>query len=139
NNEDIFGCQAIVNEFDEVEGFNEHLLIGATTLSLDEVLREIHATGGLAIASHIDRPSFSVTSQLGFIDSNMLFDALEIMSSAEVNTKWQGSDKFPVIRSSDAHSIDDIGSKTTTIIMSSPSIFELSMAFKKQLRRCVKG
>ena len=51
-----------------MEGFNERLLIGATTLSLDEILTEIHAVGGLAIASHVDRDLFSVTRQLGFID-----------------------------------------------------------------------
>ncbi|MCK4535078.1 MAG: PHP domain-containing protein, partial [Syntrophobacterales bacterium] len=57
NREEIFGCQAIVNESDEVEGFNDRLLIGSTDLSLQEVVEEIHALDGIAIAAHIDRES----------------------------------------------------------------------------------
>ena len=40
-----FGCQAIVNELDEVEGFNERLLIGATELALADLVRHIHDLG----------------------------------------------------------------------------------------------
>lgn len=68
NDEDRFGVQAIVNEIGEVEGLNNKLLIGATDLSLDKLISLIHGFGGLAIAAHIDRESFSVLSQLGFID-----------------------------------------------------------------------
>jgi predicted metal-dependent phosphoesterase TrpH len=78
NDEDLFGCQAIVNERDEVEGFNDHLLIGATDLPLKSLIDAIHERNGLAIASHIDRESFSVISRLGFIAEDMNFDALEI-------------------------------------------------------------
>jgi len=38
NQEEIFGCQAIVNDRDEVEGMNEHLLIGAVDLPLQDVI-----------------------------------------------------------------------------------------------------
>jgi PHP family Zn ribbon phosphoesterase len=37
NREEIFGCQAIVNDLDEVEGFNDRFLLGATKLSLHEM------------------------------------------------------------------------------------------------------
>jgi hypothetical protein len=68
NREEIFGCQAIVNDRDEVEGFNDRFLLGAVKLSLPEIVDQIHGFGGLVIASHIDRDSYSVISQLGFID-----------------------------------------------------------------------
>ena len=55
NREEIFGCQAIVNDLDEVEGFNDRFLLGATKLSLPEIIDQIHGFGGLVIASHIDR------------------------------------------------------------------------------------
>ena len=70
NDEERFGVQAIVNENGEVEGINNQLLIGATDLSLDDIIDYIHQYDGLAIAAHIDRESFSVLSQLGFIDDN---------------------------------------------------------------------
>ena len=78
NDEKRFGVQAIVNENGEVEGINNKLLIGATDLPLDTLLISIHELDGLAIAAHIDRESFSVLSQLGFIDEKIKFDALEI-------------------------------------------------------------
>ena len=68
NDEERFGVQAIVNENGEVEGINDKLLIGATDLPLNDLLNYVHELNGLAVASHIDRESFSVLSQLGFID-----------------------------------------------------------------------
>ena len=81
NDETRFGVQAIVNEQGEVEGLNNQLLIGATDLSIDTLIDNIHQLKGLAIPAHIDRESFSVLSQLGFIDDNSRFDALEISKS----------------------------------------------------------
>ena len=78
NDEDRFGVQAIVNENGEVEGINDKLLIGATDIPLNDLLNHVHEQNGLAVASHIDRESFSVLSQLGFIDESIHFDALEI-------------------------------------------------------------
>ena len=54
NDEEAFGMQVIVNEKEEVLGFNDKLLIGATTIPLDEVLQLIHSFDGVTIASHID-------------------------------------------------------------------------------------
>ena len=78
NNPDVFGLQVVANRDDEVEGFEERLLIGATTLPLENVVEAIHENGGLAVAAHIDRESFSVIGQLGFIPPGIDFDALEV-------------------------------------------------------------
>jgi len=67
NDEDTFGMQVIVNIRGEVLGFNKKLLIGASNLTVDEAVRTIHSLNGLAIAAHIDRDSFSLISQLGFV------------------------------------------------------------------------
>ena len=40
-----------MNEYDEVEGFNGRLLIGATDLPLQEIIAGIHGEGGIAIAA----------------------------------------------------------------------------------------
>jgi hypothetical protein len=77
NDEELYGQQVIVNEFDEVMGFNTRLLITATRLSLEALVSMIHSCGGLCVASHIDREAFSVISQLGFIPGDAGFDALE--------------------------------------------------------------
>lgn len=132
NREEVFGCQAIVNDIDEVEGFNNRLLIGATRLPLSEIIAEIHSLGGLAVAAHIDRESFSVISQLGFIDPGMPFDALEI---SHITGLREGRRRFPelggyaFLESSDAHYLRDIGSAATVICMQEPTIAELKKAF----------
>lgn len=140
NNEDSFGVQAIVNEKGEVEGINNQLLIGATDISLDTLIDYIHQFEGLAIAAHIDRESFSILSQLGFVDDHSGFDALEITSRIgfnEARSKYPELDKYSFIISSDSHFIKDIGTATTRIVLQEPSVAELKMAFKKQNGRYV--
>jgi predicted metal-dependent phosphoesterase TrpH len=78
NDEDTFGIQVMANELDEVEGINERLLIGATSLGVEQVVDGIHERQGLAVAAHIDRESFSLISQLGLIPEGLNLDALEI-------------------------------------------------------------
>jgi hypothetical protein len=110
NREEIFGCQAIVNDFDEVEGFNDKFLLGATKLPLLEIIHLIHSTGGLAVGSHIDRESFSIISQLGFIEPDIPLDALEVTYQTGIQgarIRYPELARFPIIESSDAHFIKD--------------------------------
>ena len=141
NREEIFGCQAIVNASDEVEGFNDRLLIGSTGLSLREIVEAIHALDGLAIAAHIDRESFSVLGQLGFIPPGIRFDALEISRRTglgEARKRYPDLGGHPFIESSDAHFIRDIGEGVTRIFMEEPSLSELKMALEGREGRYVK-
>ena len=140
NDERRFGVQAIVNENGEVEGINNKLLIGATDLSLDKLLNRIHQLNGLAIAAHIDRESFSVLSQLGFIDETIKFDALEITPATGIERariKYRDLSNYSFIISSDAHFLKDIGTAKTKVVLQEPSIIELKMAFAKQNGRSV--
>jgi predicted metal-dependent phosphoesterase TrpH len=140
NDEERFGVQAIVNENGEVEGINNQLLIGATDLSLDTLIGYIHQFDGLAIAAHIDRESFSVLSQLGFIDDNAGFDALEITHLTgfdQARIKYQELFKYSFIVSSDSHFIKDLGQDFTRFYLEEPSFAELKMALKKQNGRCI--
>jgi predicted metal-dependent phosphoesterase TrpH len=140
NDENLFGVQAIVNEIGEVEGINNQLLIGATDLSLDTLIGRIHEFEGLAIAAHIDRESFSVLSQLGFIDDHADFDALEITPRTglgQARIKYSELSKFSFVVSSDSHYIKDIGQGFTRMILGEPTFSELKMALKKQNGRYV--
>ncbi|MDD5722509.1 MAG: PHP domain-containing protein [Syntrophales bacterium] len=141
NREEIFGCQAVVNASDEVEGFNDRLLIGSADLSLREIVEAVHAAGGIAIAAHIDRESFSVLGQLGFIPPDIRFDALEIsrrMGLGEARKRYPDLGGYPFIESSDAHFIRDIGEGVTRICMKEPSLSELKMALEGREGRYVK-
>ena len=131
NDEKTFGAQVVVNEEDEVVSFNKKLLIGATTLPLEEVIDLIHSFNGLAIASHIDREAYSVIGQLGFIPPGLALDGLEFsprMSIEEVRARFPQCGSYPLITSSDAHSLSDIGKSSTAFLMERVNITEIKMA-----------
>jgi predicted metal-dependent phosphoesterase TrpH len=130
NDEKYFGEQLIVDEYDNIAGSTKKLLIGSTSLGIDKIVALIHSLGGLAIASHIDRDSFSIIAQLGFIPEGLHLDALEVSwrcESKEVN-KYE-SYGLPLIKSSDAHFLSDIGKVSTRFFLNTPSLSEVAMAF----------
>ncbi len=141
NKDGVFGEQIIANEFDEVERYNERLLIAATTMTLTEIVKKIHMLGGVTIASHIDRESFSIIGQLGFIPPDLELDAVEISSYArkdEILKQFPDVARFPMITASDAHFLDDIGMTTTSFLLAEPTIVEMRMAFMNQNGRKVE-
>jgi PHP family Zn ribbon phosphoesterase len=138
NREEIFGRQIVANEWDDVEGFNRRLLSGATSLTLKELVETIHRLSGLAIASHIDREVFGIIGQLGFIPADLELDALEISARtkpAQALQRYPGIKKFPLITSSDAHVLDEIGTSASSFLLAAPGAAELGRAFKRQAGR----
>ncbi len=131
NDEETFGHQVVVNEEEEVVCFNKKLLIGATTLPLEKVVDLIHSENGLAIASHIDREAYSIIGQLGFIPPGIALDALEFsprLSSSEVKKRFPQTGSYPLITSSDAHNLEDIGNSSTIFLMEKVNIGEMKLA-----------
>ena len=136
NNEEAFGMQVIVNEKAEVLGFNNKLLIGATTISLEKIIRIIHNFSGIAIASHIDRESFSIISQLGFVPENLELDALEISpNTAFEEAKKKFKMNYPLTCSSDAHYPNDIGKGYTSFLLEDGSVAEIKKALRNEEER----
>jgi predicted metal-dependent phosphoesterase TrpH len=130
NDEEAFGMQVVVNKNDEVLHFNKKLLIGASTFTIDKVIHLIHDFNGIAIAAHIDRESFSLLGQLGFLPDNLELDALEIsrrMSFEKAASQYDFP--LPIIQSSDAHFPDDIGKGYTQFYMKEGTAKEIKMAF----------
>ncbi len=133
NDEKRFGEQVVVNEKDEVLFFNKRLLIAASQLTAHEIVKTVHALGGLAVASHIDKDVYSILSQLGFIPGDLKFDALEISSRIErerAEELFMVYNSYAWISSSDAHQIDDIGKRTTIFIMKQPTVEEMALAMR---------
>ena len=127
NEPEIFGEQLVMDDEDRVINRHRRLLIGATDLTLDEVVQTIHNFGGIAIASHVDRPSFSVTSQLGFIPDGLGLDGIEVSSWSALPLPGD----LPVICSSDAHRSGEIGTRCTRFLMKAPTLPEIGMALKR--------
>ena len=131
NDEVFFGKQMVVNEHDEVLSLNTRLLIGATVLPIHHIVDKIHALGGLAIASHIDREGFSIIGQLGYIPDHLELDGLEVSSRLSLNeAKIQFGETYdlPFVTSSDAHSLEDIGRSYTCLSMAGANTKEIRKA-----------
>ena len=132
--------QVVVNEKDEVEGFNEFPLLGASLLSLEEIVEKIHQMSGLAIAAHVDKESYSIIAQLGFIPDNLRLDGLEISPFSKVEDareKFSDCNRFPIVTFSDAHYLKDLGSRTTKFVIEKPTIRELKKALQNKHGRSV--
>jgi PHP family Zn ribbon phosphoesterase len=123
---EVTGDQVYVDADDVILGEVEKLLISGAEISLEDLLKEVHRRGGLYIPAHIDRFSFSIVSQLGFLPK-LDYDALE-STVLPCPVPQYG---LPVIRNSDAHYVEDIGKRSTLYEMEEPG-FE---GLKEFLRR----
>jgi PHP family Zn ribbon phosphoesterase len=133
NDPDVFGIQVVADAEDEVLGFNPRFLAGATTLALSDLVVSIHALGGLAVAAHADREGFGIVGQLGFIPDNMALDALEIspyMSFEEARRTF--GTRLPLITSSDAHDLEQIGRAVTLFWLEDGTAAEIGLALRGQ-------
>ncbi|MCL4538577.1 MAG: PHP domain-containing protein [Bacteroidetes bacterium] len=130
NDERLYGEQVVVNENEEVVGFNRKLLIGASEITLTRLVDLIHERNGLAIASHVDREGFGIIGQLGFIPPGLPLDALEITDPSKKGGIPR-NESLPFVTSSDAHNLADVGKRYTSFLMNGISIDEL--------RRCLHG
>lgn len=136
NDEKRYGDQVVVNENDEVMDFNRRLLIGATELSIESIINRIHELHGLAIAAHVDRESFSLISQLGFIPEGLAVNALEV-SRKEKTGDFKNSG-FPIVAFSDAHFLNDIGKRFTNFFMERVNLEEIRKSLGGEANRKVK-
>ncbi len=118
NNSEFFGNQLIYDATDEIIGVDERLRQVGTGLSLEQVVAEVKRRGGTVIAAHAFRPKYSLTSQLGWIDAESGFDALEIGSRQWKREGYRLGDRLegmPVLSGSDSHFLEDIGRTTMEI------------------------
>ena len=107
NRADIFGRQLIMDSEDNILGEEDRLLVYSCGLSVQEVLLLCRKMGGSAVPAHIDKSSFSIVSNLGFIPEECDFKAVEISKNATDDIKKQYSEYFH-FTSSDAHYLQDI-------------------------------
>lgn len=129
NDEQVFGSQVNVNERDEVVGSTNRLLIGATKIGVDEVVKKVKTLKGAVLASHVDRESYSIVGQLGFIPDNLDLDGLEISARADKEAMKSEYKDFTIAAFSDAHFLSDIGKTFTTFFLKAPTVLEIMMAF----------
>lgn len=118
NNPDIFGNQHIFDGSDNITGCVEKLLLSSSDFSIAGLMELVEQFGGACIPAHIDRPSYSIISNLGFIPESLNIKTVEISSAM---TPASSISKFPyikgmnIIKSSDAHYLPDISERENSL------------------------
>lgn len=133
NRPDYFGRQLVMDGEGAVTGECTRLLMTAADLPFDTIIREVHRLGGLAIAAHIDRPSFSVIANLGMVPPGAELDAVEISAALtrdEAIARFPSIGDFPVIAGSDAHAPQAIGSNPTLFLLEKMDLEDMRLAFQ---------
>jgi 3',5'-nucleoside bisphosphate phosphatase len=135
NREDIFGQQLIMDSEDNVVGNIGKLLISATSLSIDDVVLTVRDLDGIVIPAHIDRESYSIVSNLGLIPPYLGFNYLELSKTCDL-TQYKNKNPllkhYNFLRSSDAHSLENILERESTIEVEKMSIDGLFAALGKK-------
>ncbi len=111
NKPDIFGDQILMGEDDIFLGYHNKLLNSACQISLDEAVKKVENMGGICYPAHIDRPSYSLLSNLGGIDPSMGFKAFEATAKSDLGALYKAHpylEKLRLMRGSDAHTLADI-------------------------------
>lgn len=126
------GDQVYVNDREEILGEVDKYLVNAVDLSLDETAAAVADREGLFIPAHIDRPVFSLSSQLGFIPE-MPYSALEITERPCL----MNTGAYPLVANSDAHYPEAVGGRVTRFEGASPDFRTFREALLSGKTRCV--
>ena len=104
NNPELFGNQIVIGQDDRPCGTVEKLLIQASSFTIDEIAAMAGQYSGCAVPAHINRDSFSVLSNLGFIPEHLFrcVETVPSLSSPPIDPRLK------TLQSSDAHYLGDI-------------------------------
>jgi PHP family Zn ribbon phosphoesterase len=111
NNARLFGEQLIMDSNDNIAGCVNKLLLSSADISIDSLIEIVCKMGGVCVPAHVDRSSYSIISNLGFIPKSYALNTVEISKGEDYTS---ASERFPcikglrMIRSSDAHYLYDI-------------------------------
>lgn len=137
NKTTYFGQQIILDKHGKPCGEEEILLLNSIALSLEETVVQVRRLGGVIYPAHIDRPAFSILSQIGFLPAEPTFSFLEISPRAPLAKMRQEYPGHNLIRASDAHYLNQIGVKPSLLEMGGLCWEEFLLALNHQEQRKV--
>lgn len=129
NRPDIFGEQLLMDARDLVLGSIRKLLVGAVSIGISSVPSLVDSFGGICYPAHIDRPSYSVLSSLGFLPPECGFAAVEVHDPGAFfadNAHPEIAEAYRIITSSDAHRLEEIAEQEHAVPMEVPGFAGLA-------------
>ena len=98
-----------MDDEDSIEGEVEYYLVGPLELTVDNIGVKVAEYGGIVIPAHVERPAFSITSQLGVMIKGP-WDAVECTRLPPmIDNEPLDTLGYPLITSSDAHYPEHVG------------------------------
>jgi len=121
NRADIFGNQFLFDEYDRKTGEEKRMLIASASISFDNLFLLVNEYGGAFVPAHVDRDSFSVISNLGFLPPHLSIRSIEVSIAGAKNGFDKHNEEFfpqqKIIFSSDAHQLWNISEKDHYILL----------------------
>lgn len=112
NKPEIFGIQAYMDENDNIIDYEKKLLISSASMSISELFYIVSEAGGLFSPAHVDRDSYSVLSNLGFIPEDIPVEWIEVSKNVEDLEAYlrmrPDLKKYKILRNSDAHYLESM-------------------------------
>ena len=112
NRPEIFGEQVFMDKDDNITGYEEKLLISPCAMSMNYLFDVVKSVGGIYIPAHVDRHSYSVLTNLGFIPDDIDIKNIEISRMTQDVDAFLSSREelkaYNIYRNSDAHYLQDM-------------------------------
>lgn len=111
NKEEIFGQQVLFDAEDQILGYEKRMLLASVDLSFDDAFYKVKELNGVFIPAHVDKDTFGLFANLGFIPPYLDIKILEYHSKEKIELfvkKGFVKNTYRLIHSSDAHYLQDI-------------------------------
>ena len=111
NQSDYYGNQYIYNEFDEVIGIEDNLLISSLDLNVYKIVKKVHEFNGVVILAHVMAKRYGIYEVYHGIPDDLNYDGIEVESIKQLNELKQLCKHLKddyVFFNSDAHNLESI-------------------------------
>ncbi len=135
-----FGYQPVVDADENIDEMIPYYLAAALKRSIDEISRKVAELNGIFIPAHVNRRMNGLFAQLGFLPPELHFDALGITGktiAADIRKEYHLDETITLVRNSDAHFPEQIGSSYSVFEMDEASFSEIKLALHQQNKRRV--
>ncbi len=140
NRPEFFGEQFVVDETGDFLRREERLLLTSADISLEEAIQAVTRLGGLAIPAHVDRKSFGLFANLGFLPQGVPVEAVEIsrhLQPEEARQKFPQLESLPLLQGGDVHRLDEfLGANE--FVLAAPTLAEIRLALAGEAGRSLR-
>lgn len=124
----IWGEQLVMNEEDEVVGRIDKLLTLASSYSIYEIIRIVESLKGIVVPAHIDKESNSLLAIMGLMHSDLNISTVEFINP-KLYQEYMDKGLLPkglgILRSSDAHCIQQLAEDSLSTLVEDNPIYRL--------------